>query len=784
MNRLIFIFFVLSFFATCLVAQTKYIKGVPDYNQPPTQTLPSTISAFNYCAPFAALNVMAYWDSTVQFPLSKNLLSGIPPSEAAEYLGWFMDTNDFGSPSRSNGITNPPAQGTYAVDQWAGIFEYMAFDTTNSFGFPFTVPQNKQGYFWDILPDYMPNFFTYVAEIDSGKPVKLDFLHWNIINTGYTFFDPAISDDPIYIYRWDVIADTSGLQNPEDPSEKWNLETGEANIGHAVTGVGYMLNYSPNDTLFPPEDYVIVHDNWRTTSRDIAIPWQYTTALMIFNPPPHPDLTVTHIRTSNDTSSGYSDSLALFAPVHVASTVDDLKFLGVPAFTLITGALDSDGNLLNEDTVHFQIAINKVLQSDTFVVHFDSLFTPIQNGIYTIYSQVYWDYNNDKKINDPPDADPGNDYQSVNRFVGYNVVYTKIYLVPGVPDINQPPTLTLPSTMPFNYCAPIAAANILLFLDNVLRDVGAIDVTAGLAGETLAEYIGWFMDTNDQGNPAGYNGTIYQSSSGTYVIDQDSLLREYVRWDTAHTQAVAPNLPPNKIGYDWLYESDYSQGSSFYEMVINAGRPAKLDFTHWNISFSGTIFVDSLEKNPPDTVYLYQWGTPVGNSTAVDSLAPIETWNFEEGLENIGHAVTGVGYLNYGQTNPFHAIVHDNWPTTERDIAIPWGSYWHATLVMEPMIIPGIEQERQFISTFELHQNYPNPFNSFTLIPFELPQQSDVTLTIFNSAGQKISTQFMANQKPGVHRLIWNASNLSSGIYFFRIQAGKWMQVKKALLIR
>jgi len=98
--------------------------------------------------------------------------------------------------------------------------------------------------------------------------------------------------------------------------------------------------------------------------------------------------------------------------------------------------------------------------------------------------------------------------------------------------------------------------------------------------------------------------------------------------------------------------------------------------------------------------------------------------------------------------------------------------------------------------TYELHNNYPNPFNPSTTILYGLPQQSHVTVTIYSVLGQELSSLVNEIQGPSYYRVVWNGqdknrSQLSSGIYFFRLIAqstdGKtqpFVQVKKMLLLK
>jgi ligand-binding sensor domain-containing protein len=85
---------------------------------------------------------------------------------------------------------------------------------------------------------------------------------------------------------------------------------------------------------------------------------------------------------------------------------------------------------------------------------------------------------------------------------------------------------------------------------------------------------------------------------------------------------------------------------------------------------------------------------------------------------------------------------------------------------------------------FKLNQNYPNPFNPVTMINYQLPLTNVVDLSIYNILGQKVATLVNEKQKPGHHHVEWDASGFASGVYYYRIQAGKFVDVKKMILLR
>ena len=85
---------------------------------------------------------------------------------------------------------------------------------------------------------------------------------------------------------------------------------------------------------------------------------------------------------------------------------------------------------------------------------------------------------------------------------------------------------------------------------------------------------------------------------------------------------------------------------------------------------------------------------------------------------------------------------------------------------------------------FNLHQNYPNPFNPVTKIKFEIPSSELVKIQIFDILGREIKMLVNERMNPGIYEYAFDASNLSSGVYFYKMQAGEFNDVKKMLLIK
>jgi hypothetical protein len=85
---------------------------------------------------------------------------------------------------------------------------------------------------------------------------------------------------------------------------------------------------------------------------------------------------------------------------------------------------------------------------------------------------------------------------------------------------------------------------------------------------------------------------------------------------------------------------------------------------------------------------------------------------------------------------------------------------------------------------FELDQNFPNPFNPTTSISFNLPMDSDVKLNVFNVLGEEVAELLNENITAGYHSINFNASELNSGIYFYKLETNNFTQIRKMMLVK
>lgn len=108
----------------------------------------------------------------------------------------------------------------------------------------------------------------------------------------------------------------------------------------------------------------------------------------------------------------------------------------------------------------------------------------------------------------------------------------------------------------------------------------------------------------------------------------------------------------------------------------------------------------------------------------------------------------------------------------------------HSTNIYSPVVLSLSTEEPDLAKDFELHQNYPNPFNPTTNISFYLPKPTEIKLQIFDVTGRLVSTILEQKMNAGNHTQTFDASNLSSGVYFYSIKSDNFQRVQKMTLIK
>jgi hypothetical protein len=200
-------------------------------------------------------------------------------------------------------------------------------------------------------------------------------------------------------------------------------------------------------------------------------------------------------------------------------------------------------------------------------------------------------------------------------------------------------------------------------------------------------------------------------------------------------------------------------------------------------------------------------GTVVGisehvNGFAEDNIAPAKVaavtgsisgseisldWNSVTDNDLKHYAVFSSSVTDFTSEEPI-AVTNSTNITVENDeyssvIVVAVDNHNNYGPASDPFVITSAEVE-DGITEFALDQNYPNPFNPSTQISYSLPQNAKVTLNVYNSLGQMVKVLVNEVQGAGSHEVTFNASDLPSGMYIYRLQAGSFVMTKKMTLLK
>ena len=264
---------------------------------------------------------------------------------------------------------------------------------------------------------------------------------------------------------------------------------------------------------------------------------------------------------------------------------------------------------------------------------------------------------------------------------------------------------------------------------------------------------------------AAVMGNLYKSSPdrGVYKTVDGGKTWKKILFSNDHSGAVDFKLDPNnpRIMYasTWrIQRTPYSlssggDGSALWKSS-DSGETWK-EIPYFNYQVNDMYFADSLH------------GWAIGNDTSGLGMI-LETLN---GGDSWAPQVEGL-------SNPLTALYFKDgygWAVGDNGLVLRTedGASW-------------IDQNsgKTYPNKFSLGQNYPNPFNPSTKIKFALPKAEKVKIELYNTLGQNVRTLLNQRLKAGYHEVEFNAANLSSGIYFYRIEAGEFQDVKKMVLLK
>jgi hypothetical protein len=168
-----------------------------------------------------------------------------------------------------------------------------------------------------------------------------------------------------------------------------------------------------------------------------------------------------------------------------------------------------------------------------------------------------------------------------------------------------------------------------------------------------------------------------------------------------------------------------------------------------------------------DVIFWGSWGYITVNDTNVTKIFRFRLDDYNFVIEDtIGTIISPQAPLSYPGIKMYDGVIY----------VLANGIYY--------FLPTDVKKEPEIPKKFSLYQNYPNPFNPTTTISYDLPVRAHVKLTVYNILGQEVATLVNGEQEPGRYNVKFDANDLPSGIYFYRLEAGKFIEQKKMILIK
>jgi exopolysaccharide biosynthesis protein len=288
---------------------------------------------------------------------------------------------------------------------------------------------------------------------------------------------------------------------------------------------------------------------------------------------------------------------------------------------------------------------------------------------------------------------------------------------------------------------------------------------------------------------ATFNGTVSDTVSLTVQIGKGIVLINGME-NAADWKVTAQNVDEAKLS---VSSSDKTQGSN----------SLKIDYKYtFDPSKSYSIYLDNTTPlyGIPDSLWIDAKTTDSSSTSKVNFLLSDDN--------NEGFRVNGFDYINsldkfrsipgpMSKIAPLGSgIFYAPANITRLEILLQsknriGGKVYSGTIWFDnfratyPSTSTSVESKTETPQDYRLAQNYPNPFNPSTVIEFAIPENDqNVSLKVFDLLGREVASLINSRMSAGVYKVVWNAANNTSGVYFYRLQCGSYVETKKMMLVR
>lgn len=251
-------------------------------------------------------------------------------------------------------------------------------------------------------------------------------------------------------------------------------------------------------------------------------------------------------------------------------------------------------------------------------------------------------------------------------------------------------------------------------------------------------------------------------------------------YQTNDTSCENPSV--SLTGFAYIYQV---KRNSVWEIAYEYGHSSLLYTGNKKCNFQNPeiFYYAALDRNRGITNYSPYFICYDSDSLAGNKEIFMKTYDFFTLDENIINISNSAGddekpkpVCFYNQGNLYIALVWEHTENGKTDIHMAKDNYW-------PIMVD-VKEKAITLPTIYLGQNYPNPFNPSTTIGYSIPKESNVSLIIYNTLGQKVRELVNEVKPQGNYNIVFDGSGLSSGLYFYTLNSGGFNQTKKLILIK
>lgn len=248
------------------------------------------------------------------------------------------------------------------------------------------------------------------------------------------------------------------------------------------------------------------------------------------------------------------------------------------------------------------------------------------------------------------------------------------------------------------------------------------------------------------------DGTVYTNSA-------------LFNWDLNSPHTLAAISPQVSGSTRWVFTSWSDGGDSVHG--INVGTSISNYTVNYKTQFKLISFI-----SPSALPVTVSGGNLFYDSASTVSFSPAPLQLTYNGKDYYFQRWNGTGNGSYTGTNP-NAVI-----SNMTNVVVQ-------TAVYDTIPPIGIQNLNNGVPVvYQLYQNFPNPFNPVTKIKFDLPEQSNVNIRVYDILGNEVARIYNGELTAGFYEIDWNASDFASGVYFYRIDAGDFSSIKRMVLVK